>query len=282
MYLNLLNLLLFSFFFSFVEKEKGKGWLQTRAVDVEKYRGRSKSVKAVRAYVCFLEREVYAFLSTFDKRGERVRGECCGPAFFVYGEAAEAGGQTAADRPAAERRAGGCGQEQHKKEEKWCFSFLGGRFLLSLPWKRRDVDAAALECMGGRGFMGIDRPRESLCVGGFAQGCAAQGGRSLQRVDTLAAAGRQVPAYPAYTPQIPMRRRRARGMEMSLFSLTLYIQYIIKFGGCQKWKLEEIGQYGKFWKARDCGKWKCGKACVGGNGREVRWLPPNIFFLTFL
>lgn len=32
-----------------------------RAVDVEKYRGRSKCVKAVRAYVCFLEREVYAF-----------------------------------------------------------------------------------------------------------------------------------------------------------------------------------------------------------------------------
>lgn len=58
-----------------------------RAVDC----GRSKCVKAVRAYVCFLEREVYAFLSTFDKRGERVRGECCGPAFFVYGAAAEAG-----------------------------------------------------------------------------------------------------------------------------------------------------------------------------------------------
>lgn len=66
------------------------------------------------------------------------------------------------------------------------------------------------------------------------------------------------------------------------FLLTLYIQYIINFGGCQKWKVEENGRDGKFWKARDCGRWICGKGCVGRNGREVRWVPPNIFFLTFL
>ena len=66
------------------------------------------------------------------------------------------------------------------------------------------------------------------------------------------------------------------------FLLTLYIQYIIKFGGCQKWKVEENGQYGKIWKARDCGGWMRGKGRVGGSGREVRWLPPNTFFLTFL
>ena len=53
-----------------------------RAVDVEKQHGRSKSVKARRAYVCFLEREVYAFLSGF-------AAQCCGPAFFVCGRAAE-------------------------------------------------------------------------------------------------------------------------------------------------------------------------------------------------
>ena len=66
------------------------------------------------------------------------------------------------------------------------------------------------------------------------------------------------------------------------FLLTLYIQYITKFGGCQKWKVEENGRDGKFWKARDCGRWIRGKGCVGRNGREIRWLPPNIFFLTFL
>ena len=66
------------------------------------------------------------------------------------------------------------------------------------------------------------------------------------------------------------------------FLLTLYIQYIIKFGGCQKWKVEENGRDGKIWKARDCGRWICEKVCVGRNGREVRWLPPKVPFLTFL
>lgn len=51
-----------------------------RAVDC----GRSKSVKAGRAYVCFLEREVYAFLSTFDKRGERVRGAMLRARIFLF------------------------------------------------------------------------------------------------------------------------------------------------------------------------------------------------------
>lgn len=52
-----------------------------RAVVVEKQRGRSKSVKARRAYVRFLEREVYTFCG--------FAAQCCGPAFFVYGRAAE-------------------------------------------------------------------------------------------------------------------------------------------------------------------------------------------------
>lgn len=66
------------------------------------------------------------------------------------------------------------------------------------------------------------------------------------------------------------------------FLLTLYIQYITNFYYCQKWKVEENGRGGKFWKARDCGRWIRGKVCVGRNGREVRWLPPKVFFLTFL
>lgn len=70
------------FFFSFVKKEKGKRAM--RAVVVEKQRGRSKSVKARRAYVCFLEREVYTFCN------ERVRGAMPrARIFFVCGKAAE-------------------------------------------------------------------------------------------------------------------------------------------------------------------------------------------------
>lgn len=87
---------------------------------------------------------------------------------------------------------------------------------------------------------------------------------------------RPVAAVPAYRPQIPMRERRARGTEMFLFLLTLYIQYIIKFGGCQKWKVEENGRDGKIWEARNCWKRGLREGCVGGNGREVRWLPPKI------
>lgn len=44
----------------------------------------------------------------------------------------------------------------------------------------KNTNAAALECMGGHDFMGIDRPRGSLCVGGFAQGRA--GVRAAQLV----------------------------------------------------------------------------------------------------
>lgn len=44
----------------------------------------------------------------------------------------------------------------------------------------------------------------------------------------------------------------------------------------------ESGRDGKIWKARDCGRWRLREVCVGGNGREVRWLPPKVFFLTFL
>ena len=54
-----------------------------RAVVVEKQRGRSKSVKARRAYVRFLEREVYTFAGS--------RRNAVGPHFFVCGRAAEAG-----------------------------------------------------------------------------------------------------------------------------------------------------------------------------------------------
>ena len=86
----------------------------------------------MRAYVCFLEREVYAFLSTLDKRGERVRGDSCGPAFFVYGRAAESDVGGAGDGPAAggtrEELVGRATQEERHakargKKERELFSF---------------------------------------------------------------------------------------------------------------------------------------------------------------
>lgn len=92
-----------------------------RAVDC----GRSKSVKAGRAYVCFLEREVYAFLSGF-------AAQCCGPAFFVCGRAAEGdvrgrrqtgrGWRHVRDR--GQSNAGGATRESCAgKREDRCFSF---------------------------------------------------------------------------------------------------------------------------------------------------------------
>lgn len=76
----------------------------------------------------FLEREVYAFLSGF-------AAQCCGPAFFVYGKAAEgdvgSGRWTAADwswaarakslRVEQHRKSGA--QEARGKREEGCFSF---------------------------------------------------------------------------------------------------------------------------------------------------------------
>lgn len=81
-----------------------------RAVDC----GRSKSVKAGRAYVCFLEREVYTFLSTFDKRGERVRGAMLRARIFCLWEGRRSRRWTAADGPQAAREelAGRATQEE--------------------------------------------------------------------------------------------------------------------------------------------------------------------------
>lgn len=104
-----------------------------RAVDC----GRSKSVKAVRAYVCFLEREVYAFLSTFDKRGERVRGAMPRARIFCLWEGRRKQRERQAmDRPQMGRwrhvrmAAGRATQEERcvrEKGRKMFFFFLGER-----------------------------------------------------------------------------------------------------------------------------------------------------------
>ena len=75
----------------------------------------------------FLEREVYAFLSTFDKRGERVRGAMPrARIFFVYGRAAGAGDGPAADglrSSRCEELAGKAAQEMRGEREEGYFSF---------------------------------------------------------------------------------------------------------------------------------------------------------------
>ena len=82
--------------------------------------GRSKSVKARRAYVCFLEREVYAFLSTFDKRGERVRGAMLRARIFLFmGSRRRRREGRAMDRPQIGRRrhVRGTAVEQHRRND---------------------------------------------------------------------------------------------------------------------------------------------------------------------
>lgn len=78
-----------------------------RAVDVQKTHVKTcvENALAARTYARFLEREVYAFLSTLDKRGERVRGDSCGPAFlFVGGPRKQAGKRRRTGRGATRRR----------------------------------------------------------------------------------------------------------------------------------------------------------------------------------
>lgn len=88
--LNLLSLCLIVIF-PFQKKEKEKGTANAgRRCSKTYVKACVENALAARTYARSLEREVYAFLSTLDKRDERVRGDCCGPAFFVCGRAAEA------------------------------------------------------------------------------------------------------------------------------------------------------------------------------------------------
>jgi hypothetical protein len=100
-----------------------------RAVVVEKQHDRSKSVKARRAYVRFLEREVYTFC------GERVRGAMLRARIFLF-----VGGPQGrvVDRPRMGRgqHARACGQSNIRgaarkscagKREERCFFFFSGK-----------------------------------------------------------------------------------------------------------------------------------------------------------
>lgn len=111
--------------------------------------------------MCFLEREVYAFLSTFDKRGERVRGAMPRARIFVYRRAAGEGGGPAADGPQAARArgrgqssAGGMsGESCAGKGKTDVFLFLGekiSRYFLSLLDGDNSSRSAATAALGYR------------------------------------------------------------------------------------------------------------------------------------
>lgn len=162
-----------------------------RAVVVEKQRGRSKSAKARRAYVCFLEREVYAFLSTFDKRGERVRGAMLRARIFCLWEGRKSWWWMGRGRHA--RTVGRATRKERRvravreKGKKGSFLFLEEkirRYLLYLldGDSSRSVSTAALGNRRRRGKRRVRGPRhevENPACGG------------LRPPD---------PAYPAYIP----------------------------------------------------------------------------------
>lgn len=167
-----------------------------RAVVVEKQRGRSKSVKARRAYVCFLEREVYAFC------GERVRGAMLRARIFCLWEGRrERCERRAVDRPQMDRRrhvrraceqssAGGTTRERcAEKGKKKVFLFLeersGDAFFLF--WVATTAAGAQLSRPWGVGAA-AKMVRARVAIYGGTQLVAACG---LRPPD---------PAYPAYIP----------------------------------------------------------------------------------
>ena len=142
MYSNLLNLLLFSFFFSFVKKEKGK-----RAVANAGRRLRPKqereSQACLRAFFLSEKSTLFA-VSGF-------AAQCRGPAFFVYGRAAGASGGPAADGPrvVCVRNRGqsnirGATREKYVEKGKKVISlFLGERSEGCLPVFQVEVEIGA-------------------------------------------------------------------------------------------------------------------------------------------
>ena len=131
MYSNLLNLLLFSFFFSFVKKEKGK-----RVVVNAGRRLRPKQERESQACLrAFFLSEKSAL---FDDVVSGFAAQCRGPAFFVYGRAAEgdvgnrrwtgrgwaAGGTR---KLWAEQRRRNGAQEARERREEGCFSSSRGK-----------------------------------------------------------------------------------------------------------------------------------------------------------
>ena len=93
-----------------------------RAVVVEKQHGRSKSVKAGRAYVRFLEREVYAFVGS--------RRNAAGPHFLFVGgpqrqvvDRPQMGRWQRVRRACGQSNTGGTTRERCAgKREEGCFS----------------------------------------------------------------------------------------------------------------------------------------------------------------
>lgn len=185
MYSNLLNLLLFSFFFSFVKKEKGK-----RVVVNAGRRLRPKQERESRAClrVFFLSEKSTLFC------GERVRGAMLRARIFCLWEGRRRRrGRQATDRPqmGRRRRANCCGQSNtrgatrescaEKREEGYSWGKIGGQLFCLLGGGSRSAAIAAL------GY-GHRRENGAGAVAAQAKNPAYRGLRPPN------------PAYPAYIP----------------------------------------------------------------------------------
>lgn len=126
--------------------------------------------------MCFLEREVYAFLSTFDKRGERVRGAMLRARIFCLWEGRRndvRGGQWTGRGWVAggtcEGLVGKAAQEERRmrdareREEGYSWGKIGGQLFCLPSGGSRSAAVAAL---------GYRHRREKRCA------VAARGGRT--------------------------------------------------------------------------------------------------------
>lgn len=127
--------------------------------------------------MCFLEREVYAFLSTFDKRGERVRGAMLRARIFCLWGRGKQRGRRAAERARwaarrrwwARRHTRGRAATRERREEG-CFLFsLGGDFSFSFLFLGRSEERLSFSS-GCRDTAADRGPATQLVAGGYLGG----------------------------------------------------------------------------------------------------------------
>lgn len=144
--------------------------------------------------MCFLEREVYAFLMS------GFAAQCCGPAFFVCGRAAEGdvrGRRWTGRRWIGVMRANCCGQSNTRGATHERRAREGKRAVFFFLRKDRRVFACPSGGSRGRGArlsrpwgIGAAAKNAADCGTGWARDPACRGLRPVAAV----------PAYPAYRP----------------------------------------------------------------------------------
>ena len=142
--------------------------------------------------MCFLEREVYAFLSTFDKRGERVRGAMLRARIFCLREGRRSGRWTGRGWIVGGTREELAGKAVRKRcareEEEGCFLFLGEkvrRYFLYLLGS----DSSRSVAIAASGYRHRREKRRGRSCGTRWKNPACRGLRPVA-----------VPAFPAYRP----------------------------------------------------------------------------------